>query len=278
MKSFLQFGMGILAATLLGATLNEPASASLFEHHEVEQTKYAAIAMPLARGGYRLLVVEQISDQRQCWAENGSAPVIIDPLLATFDFTGICGRSTDSNGYSIRVAQQDLGLQYSLRVEQRGNELYLVGASNRGGETMVIGRTYGMVDGQFHKFILEPTWRFARRGYEGRVLGHVYFKNDSWEAATGSQPEPIAAPMAQPEIPSAVEPSSVEETVTVEVETQGADVNVQVVETENVDSATSVPTQPTSIIVPPPEETTVPPMEQTSTSPQSIRSLSQRMR
>ncbi len=190
MKYWQKFGLSLLTVACLGTIAPRPAQANMFTQTEVDQSRYVVMAVPLARGGYRLLVVEQIKDTRPCWSESGSNPVVINPLLTTFDFTGICGRATDSNGYSIRVAQQDLGLQYNLRIEGGDGELLLVGSSNRGGPRMIIGRTHGLQEGQFLKFHLEPTWRLTRRTYEGRVLGHVYFTNDSWEAATGSAPTP----------------------------------------------------------------------------------------
>ncbi|MFN3679726.1 DUF3747 domain-containing protein [Thermosynechococcus sp.] len=193
MQHWQKVSLSLLTMACLAAIAPRPAQANMFSQTEVDQSRYAVMAVPLARGGYRLLVVEQIKDTRPCWSESGSNPVVIDPLLTTFDFTGICGRATDSNGYSIRVAQQDLGLQYNLRIERGDGELLLVGSSNRGGPKMVIGRTHGLQEGQFLKFHLEPTWRLTRRTYEGQVLGHVYFTNDSWEAATGSAPSPLPA-------------------------------------------------------------------------------------
>lgn len=133
MKYWQKFGLSLLTVACLGTIAPRPAQANMFTQTEVDQSRYVVMAVPLARGGYRLLVVEQIKDTRPCWSESGSNPVVIDPLLTTFDFTGICGRATDSNGYSIRVAQQDLGLQYGLRIEQGDGELLLVGSSNRGG-------------------------------------------------------------------------------------------------------------------------------------------------
>ncbi|MFN4279843.1 DUF3747 domain-containing protein [Thermosynechococcus sp.] len=197
MEYWKRVSLSLLTVACLGTIAPRPAQANqanLFTQTEVDQSRYVVMAVPLARGGYRLLVVEQLKDTRPCWSESGSNPVVIEPLLTTFDFTGICGRATDSNGYSIRVAQQDLGLQYNLRIERGNGELLLVGSSNRGGSRMVIGRTHGMQEGQFLKFQLEPTWRLTRRTYEGRVLGHVYFTNDSWEAATGSAPNNLPAP------------------------------------------------------------------------------------
>ncbi|HEY9668329.1 MAG TPA: DUF3747 domain-containing protein, partial [Coleofasciculaceae cyanobacterium] len=128
---------------------------------------------------HQLLIVEQISPKQQCWSESGNNPVIIDPLLLNFDFSGICGRSTDSNGYSIRLADEDFGLQYLLRVVQRNGELQLVGTSrtNANAPDILIGRSGGMTNG-FAKIVLQPGWRLTRRTYEGKPLGHVYLTNE----------------------------------------------------------------------------------------------------
>ncbi|MDS3859453.1 DUF3747 domain-containing protein [Thermosynechococcaceae cyanobacterium BACA0444] len=204
--------LGLLTLTCLGLGFGSgPAWGSQFGQKDVDQTKYAVIAMPIARGGYKLLVVEQVSNKRPCWAENGLQPTVIDPLLATFDFTGICGRSMDSNGYSIRVEQQDLGMEYRLSVEQQENELYLVGVRNRGGAEakMVIGRTNGLVPGAFLKINLEPNWRITRRTFEERTLGHVYFTSDSMQAAfTPAAIQANPAPPATPVVSQTDAPTS----------------------------------------------------------------------
>jgi hypothetical protein len=200
-----------VAGVLTGGVFSSIAlAAAQFQQQEVEQSRYVAIAMPLAGGGrYRLIVVNQITDARPCWSESGQNPTRVEPLLVTFDFTGICGRSTDSNGYSIRVGGQDLGLRYSLLLEQHGNELVLVGRENSGNSAapyMMIGRTHGMLDG-FHRIHLEPGWRFSRRAYESKVLGHIYFTNDSMAAALNqSGPAPVATPNF-PAVPTTTLPS-----------------------------------------------------------------------
>src|SRR6056297_3510108 len=81
---------------------NIPANASTFEEQTIQQNNVVAIARPYGQGKYDLLIIEQIPDKRACWTESGSNPVLVDPLLLNFDFTGICRRATDSNGYSIR--------------------------------------------------------------------------------------------------------------------------------------------------------------------------------
>jgi hypothetical protein len=126
--------------------------------------------------------LEQVSNKRACWQEGSTAansPTPVEPLLLGFDFSGICGRSTDSNGYSLRMAGQDLGLKYSVRVVKRNNELVLIGQPNRGQNLpmLEIGRTRGL-DSGFAKIFLDPGWRLSKRVYNDRPLGHVYLTND----------------------------------------------------------------------------------------------------
>jgi N-acetylmuramoyl-L-alanine amidase len=166
-----------LATTAVGTlTSVAPAlAASAFDQREVDQSKFIAVASPIGSGAsHQLLILEQISTSRQCWSESGNNPTIVNPLLLSFDFTGICGRSTDSNGHSIRVNGQDLGLQYSLRVVRRDNNMVLVGSPfNRSGQEILIGHTGG-VTSDFAKIRLYDGWRFTRRMYQGQTLGHTY--------------------------------------------------------------------------------------------------------
>src|SRR4028119_48466 len=117
------------AAATTGAIVTAVATlAATFGQQDLDQSRIIAIAAPRGTtGAHQLLIVEQITNARPCYSEAGSNPVTVTPLLLDFDFTGICGRSTDSNGYSIRVAGEDLGLQYSLRVVNRSGDLVLVG-------------------------------------------------------------------------------------------------------------------------------------------------------
>ena len=164
--------LGVLAAF-------SPAIATIFGEKEVDQSKFIAIAAPFGEGSHKLLVLEQISDTRACWDEFGTAPTQVDPLLVNFDFTGICGRSTDSNGYSIRVDGEDLALDYSLRVVDKEGDLVLVGAPNEPGfPELEIGRANGMTD-DFAKINLNEGWQFAKRTFNDTTLGHVYFSYNS---------------------------------------------------------------------------------------------------
>ncbi len=179
MKTF--FKQSIAALTtfgLLAFSSLHPAKANFFDQKEVEQSRYIAIAVPRAFGP-QLLILEQKNNARQCWSESGDRPTLVDPLLLNFDFTGICGRATDSNGYSIRMAGTDLALEYALSLQMSGGDIRLMGISryDSNAPRLLIGRTYGLANG-FTKIVLEDGWRFAKRSYQGKELGHIYVTTD----------------------------------------------------------------------------------------------------
>lgn len=156
---------------------NRVVNASAFTETALDQTQVIAIARPygVETTKYDLLVIEQIPNKRQCWQENGADPTLVDPLLLNFDFTGICRRSTDSNGYSIRIDGEDYGLEYLLRLVPKGNELVLVATSRTGkAPELTVGSTRGIASG-FMKIQLNPGWQFTKRTYNGKQLGHFYF-------------------------------------------------------------------------------------------------------
>jgi len=146
-----------------------------------------------------LAVVEQIPGKKQCWAEQGSNPTIINPLWTTFDFTGNCRRSTDSNGYSVRLDGQDTSLDYRLDVIAKGDQLQLVAKPYRGKSNFVVGQTAGKAgDGDYLKINLNPGWEFTKKAYQGKELGHFFFSGDSTAiaAAGGAPAAPTPAPTA----------------------------------------------------------------------------------
>ena len=191
----IQIQKAALAAAVLGTiTASSPVIAATFSQEEVEQNKFVAIAAPLESGEYQLLILEQQSDKQACWSESGTNPVVIEPLLLQFDFTGICGRSTDSNGYSIRMADMDIGLYYRLSIIKRDEDLVLIGISNRDHQAppIEIGRTHGINSG-FSKILLEPGWQFTKRTFQGKPLGHVYLSSSLAPPAGIPTPPPAFA-------------------------------------------------------------------------------------
>ncbi|MBF2029389.1 MAG: DUF3747 domain-containing protein [Oscillatoriales cyanobacterium C42_A2020_001] len=203
-------------ATLVLSSVGYSQSAianSLFSQLEVDQSKYAIVASPYGGNLHQLLILKQISNARPCWSESGSTPTAINPLLLDFDFTDICGRSTDSNGYSVRVGGEDLNWRYSFRVVKRNNDLQLIASSNtdRSAPELLIGRTRGLTQG-FAKFYLEPGWRLAERAYQGSSVGHIYLTNDQSLAslnATAIAARPVSSPtpwtpVVKPSVPAPV--------------------------------------------------------------------------
>jgi N-acetylmuramoyl-L-alanine amidase len=177
----------------------KPATAVQFQQQEVNQSQFVVVAAPAGSVGHQLLILEQVSNQRPCWRDSSNG--LIDPLLVNFDFTGICSRSTDSNGYSVRVGGEDLGWRYSLRVVEEGNDLVLVANSttDRNSPPIEIGRTNG-ITGDFAQISLAPGWRLTRRTYNGQAIGHVYLTNDRDLATLIASASPIRPPVTTPPI------------------------------------------------------------------------------
>ena len=172
------------------------AQASMFSTQEVDQGKFIIVAAPIGDGSRaQLNIYEQRSSQRPCYAVSGSRPAVVDPLLATFDFTGICNRFIDGNGYSLRIGTADLGTVYRLSVVKDSAETLLMAQPTRpdAGPEMVVARTGGQGNG-FLQLVAEPGWRVMRRSFGSRALGHVYVYRDRWpEGATATSPSPEPA-------------------------------------------------------------------------------------
>jgi N-acetylmuramoyl-L-alanine amidase len=153
--------------------------AAAFSQQEIDTNKVIAVASPYGEGEHQLLVLQQVSEAKPCWNVKGNDVKTVDPLLLEFDFTGICSRATDSNGYSIRMAGQDVGWRYSLQVTQRQGETLLIGrpTGSKKMPEITIARIKGTPEG-FGKFEMEPGWRIAKRTFNGEALGHFYFTHD----------------------------------------------------------------------------------------------------
>jgi N-acetylmuramoyl-L-alanine amidase len=181
-RSLPALSIGFLTAMLSANAAN----AVSFAQKPVDQTKFIAIAKPVGQDSHQLIVLEQITDKQPCWSESGSKPTIVDPLLLKFDFTGICGRSTDANGYSIRVDGQDLGGKYTLRTRYRNNDIVLVGSpDNTADPEIEVGRASGFSK-DFAKIQLDPGWCFAKRAFGDKTLGHVYLTKDATRDLTAT--------------------------------------------------------------------------------------------
>ena len=92
------------------------AFAQNYGQQSLDSDRTVAIAEPVANGRfYRLLILEQLSDQRDCFDVQSGSPTVVEPMLLDFDFSGICARRSDSNGYSVSIGGEDLSRRYRLR-------------------------------------------------------------------------------------------------------------------------------------------------------------------
>lgn len=164
----------------------------------VPKDQVIAVAVPAGSIGYNLAVIEQIAGKQQCWNESGSEPTIVDPLWTTFDFTGSCRRSTDSNGYSVRIDGQDTSLDYLLSLVPKGDTLQLVAQNRNDRSRTVVGTTFGTSAGNYLRVYLNPGWQFTKKTVDGKVQGHFFFSGDTQAiaAAGDAPPTPPPAPVA----------------------------------------------------------------------------------
>ena len=164
---------------------------------DLDPQKFLVVAAPIGSSSRsQLNIYDQVNGRRPCFGVAEGRPAAVNPLLSTFDFSGICGRYIDANGYSVRVGDTDLATVYRLSVVNQTNDILLMALPTRpgAGPEMVVGRTLGSGTG-FLKLELEPGWRLARRTFRGRSLGHVYLYRDSWPVTSQS---PASSPVAQP--------------------------------------------------------------------------------
>ena len=171
---------GLTAVGLLGTgLLQESAARSLFDSTAVPQERFAVLAQPIGTAQWKLLVLEQIKAQPRCWTprQNG----LVEPSLNRFDFTGICKRYLDSNGYSLRSGGQDLGTRFRFRLRQSGASLKLEALDPQQKAPLVVGqaRVPGRDPNGFVALQLEPGWSLERRVYQGRQLNHLYFAHQA---------------------------------------------------------------------------------------------------
>ncbi|MDX2229364.1 MAG: DUF3747 domain-containing protein [Leptolyngbyaceae cyanobacterium bins.349] len=223
MKRALGSQLALLTALGIGSVLHPTVvQAAQFDQTEVaDPSRFVVMASPIGTtGNYKLLIFEQLNNRRQCWGEVGSNPTTIDPLFMQFDFTGICGRSTDSNAYSVRVAGQELGGRYNLRLVRQQNDLVLIGFSlvDKDVQFFEIGRTNGLADG-YLKIQLDPGWRLTRRTFQGKPVGHLYLTNDRSltdiaNTAKPLLPAPTQRPTVSPPSPPPIAPSPPSQTLT----------------------------------------------------------------
>ena len=173
-----------MASLAIAPLASSAASPALFQALELDQGRFLLVAAPIGNGSKaQLNIYEQVTNRRPCFATSGAKPVAVNPLLGTFDFTGICGRFIDANGYSLRVGGTDLATSYRLSVRREAGDNLLIALPTKtgAGPEMLVARTQGAGNG-FLQLVFEPGWRLMRRAFGGRALGHVYVYRDDMPA------------------------------------------------------------------------------------------------
>ena len=167
---------GLTAVGFLAAGLSQESKArSLFESAAVPQKHFAVLAQPIGRTQWKLLVLEQIKTQPRCWRARQDG--LVEPSLNRFNFSGICKRYLDSNGYSLRSGGQDLGTRFRFRLKRSGTSLKLEALDPQQRAPLLVGqaRISTRDPNGFVALRLEPGWALERRVYQGRPLNHLYF-------------------------------------------------------------------------------------------------------
>ncbi len=204
---------GLIVALAIGTAVGCPDRASAqMTQQELDPNGVTVVASPYQGGEkHQLLILEQLTNARACWSEQKNQTMtIINPLLADFDFSGICGRATDSNGFSVRMGGRDFDWRYTMQVIDKNGDLILMARNTTGNAAnpdLVVGRVGGRTPG-FAKIILEPGWRVTRRVAQGKLTGHFYLTHDRTieQVAAEMQGVPKAAavtvtPMGAPTMP-----------------------------------------------------------------------------
>ena len=191
------------AAILFGleATLTTTGvKASIFSAKPVNAENFVIVAAPIGSSvRSKLNIYEQISQERKCYSIQNGTPAIVNPLLNSFDFTGICRWYIDGNGFSLRIGDKDL-VSYKLSIRKNDQDVNLVAYPTSGrneDEQYLIARAGGKSDG-FLELKLEPGWELRRRHYNEKELGHIYLYKRTNDELAASNPNPYKKELVQP--------------------------------------------------------------------------------
>jgi hypothetical protein len=247
-------GLPTLAALATTLAIAPPASvraATLFAAADVDQQRFVLVAAPIGTKGERsqLNIYEQLKTTRPCFEVAPGSPAAVNPLLATFDFTGICNRYIDANGYSVRVGNSDLATSYRLMVTRTSGDLLLVAFPTRAGAgpEMVVARSRGE-GGGFLKLEMEPGWRLMRRQFGGRNLGHLYVYSEAWPAGVAATAASSSSIPPAAGVPATVPPAKGVPTMGAPAPAMGT--TAPVAPARQVPAAAQKPTTPPSIGAP----------------------------
>ncbi|MDP6193935.1 MAG: DUF3747 domain-containing protein [Prochlorococcaceae cyanobacterium ETNP18_MAG_1] len=170
-----------LLAMALGATHWLPsfqaAATTIFNSRPLQQERFVVLAQAVGGNRWKLVVLEQIKAQPRCWTRRPDG--LVEPSLNQFNFSGICKRYLDSNGYSLRSGKEDLAHRYRLRIEQTRTGLELRAITAAGSRPITVAKAHDPQRNReaFVQLKLEPGWDLEQRTYQGRNLNHVYFAN-----------------------------------------------------------------------------------------------------
>ena len=187
-------GSALLGAALLVSGLSIPliqplgsSARALFDSKPLQQKRFAVLAQPVGASDWKLLVLEQIKPRPLCWTPRPDG--LMEPTLNSFNFSGICSRYLDSNGYSLRTGDRDLSSRFRLRLVQNDNTLQLQVIDPTQAAPILVGRAPipGRDRNGFVRIKLDRGWTLERRVYQGRTLSHVYF----------AHPEPVNSLLAK---------------------------------------------------------------------------------
>ncbi|MFN9644334.1 MAG: DUF3747 domain-containing protein [Cyanobacteriota bacterium] len=209
-RPYLAFATLALVAGLSAGQVAGVRANGLFGSASVESARFAVLARPVGDDDWTLVVLEQLRARPFCWTPRPDG--LVDPSLNRFDYTGICGRFIDSNGYSLRMGDVDYSHAYRLRVQPQRAELLLLASTASRGAELLVGR--GPVPRRdrdlFVSLKLEPGWELRRRTFGDRSLNHVYFSNgqslDSLIATARGQAAPSDGGQTAPATFSPVAP------------------------------------------------------------------------
>ena len=168
-------------ALCLASVPSARAQGSLFNAVPVDKSRFVLVSAPIGSGERsQLNIYEQRSDKRSCFAVAAGSPAVVDPLLSGFDFSGICNRYIDGNGYSLRIGGVDLGTRYRLSVTNTGSDMELRASPTRDSSLpSYLVATSGGAGRGFLQLNLQPGWTLKRRAYGQKKLGHIYLYRDA---------------------------------------------------------------------------------------------------
>lgn len=172
-------GLALAGFSLAGAFPLLSKAGAVFGAQPVDPSRYAVLARPLGTSDWNLVVLEQPDAKPDCWETRSDG--LIDPSINRVDVKGMCGRYSDSNGYSLRIGEEDLGTSYRLRVQRTDSQLQLQAISADQPGVLLIGKAElpKRARDAFVALKLEPGWELRRRQYGEELLQHIYFTSST---------------------------------------------------------------------------------------------------